>query len=93
MDQARDAVALVVETLARGLGRDPAEVAVAEVTTYAKREFPTERIYAGTGAATLRIITCGGAYDAETGRYRSNTVVFADLVKDPARVPAPPPEQ
>ena len=32
MDQARDAVALVVETLARGLGRDPAEVAVAEVT-------------------------------------------------------------
>ena len=57
-----------------------AEFAVSEVETYAKRDFPTARIYAGTGAATLRIITCGGAYDEETGRYRSNTVVFADLV-------------
>lgn len=59
-----------------------AEFAVTEVRTYAKREFPTERIYAGDGRASLRIITCGGAYDAETGRYRSNTVVFADLVGD-----------
>lgn len=60
------------------------EFAVAEVRTYAKREFPTERIYAGDGRASLRIITCGGAFDAETGRYRSNTVVFADLVGDPS---------
>lgn len=58
------------------------EFAVVEVQTYAKRDFPTGRIYAGDGRATLRIITCGGAYDAETGRYRSNTVVYADLVPD-----------
>ena len=32
MDQARDAVALAVETLARELGRDPTEIAVAEAT-------------------------------------------------------------
>ena len=54
--------------------------AVTEITTYAKRDFPTARIYAGDGRATLRIITCGGAFDEETGRYRSNTVVFADAV-------------
>ena len=58
------------------------EFAVAEVRTYAKRDFPTARIYAGDGRASLRIITCGGAFDTETGRYRSNTVVFADLVPD-----------
>ena len=56
--------------------------AVREVATYAKRDFPTARIYAGSGAATLRIITCGGDFDAATGRYRSNTVVYADLLPD-----------
>ncbi len=53
---------------------------VREVTSYAKRDFPTARVYAGDGTATLRIITCGGAFDPATGRYRSNTVVFADLL-------------
>jgi hypothetical protein len=57
-----------------------ADFVVREVTTYAKRDFPTGRVYGGSGAATLRIITCGGAFDPATGRYRSNTVVFADLV-------------
>lgn len=52
---------------------------VREVTTYAKRDFPTSKVYVGDGRATLRIITCGGAFDPDTGRYRSNTVVFADL--------------
>ncbi len=32
MDQARDAVALAVETLARALGRAPTAIAVAETT-------------------------------------------------------------
>ncbi len=57
-----------------------ARFAVTEVTTYAKREFPTARVYRGDGRASLRIITCGGAFDERTGRYRSNTVVYADLV-------------
>ena len=54
--------------------------AVTEVRTYAKRDFPTERVYASTGTAALRLITCGGAVDPATGRYRSNTIVFADPV-------------
>ena len=56
-----------------------ADFAVDEVTTYAKRDFPTQRVYVGDGTSTLRIITCGGDYDADTGRYRSNTIVFATL--------------
>ena len=66
-------------TVRRADGTEAA-FAVTEVSTFAKRDFPTARIYAGDGRATLRIITCGGAFDADTGRYRSNTVVFADLV-------------
>jgi len=54
-----------------------AEFVVDEVSTFAKRDFPTERVYAGDGRSTLRIITCGGAFDPDTGRYRSNTIVFA----------------
>lgn len=51
---------------------------VREVATYAKRAFPTAQVYGGAGSATLRLITCGGRVDPQTGRYRSNTVVFAD---------------
>jgi len=57
--------------------------AVTDVHTYAKRAFPTEQVYVGDGTATLRIITCGGEYDPRTGRYRSNTIVSADLVGPP----------
>ncbi len=57
-----------------------AQFAVTEVQTYAKREFPTARVYRGDGTASLRIITCGGEFDARSGRYRSNTIVYADLV-------------
>ena len=56
-----------------------ADFVVDEVTTFAKRDFPTERVYAGDGRSSLRIITCGGDSDPETGRYRSNTVVFASF--------------
>ena len=60
-----------------------AHFVVRDVHTYAKRDFPTARVYAGDGRATLRVITCGGAYDPKTGRYRSNTIVFADEVGEP----------
>ncbi len=59
------------------------EFEVTEVTTFAKREFPTARVYAGNGTAALRIITCGGTFDPDSGRYRSNTIVFAQLVGSP----------
>lgn len=54
--------------------------AVTRVVTYPNDEFPAHRVYAGTpGRATLNLVTCGGAYDADAGGYQANVVVFADL--------------
>lgn len=50
---------------------------VRQVQEYAKRDFPTEVVYRGDGAASLRLITCGGEFDRRSGSYRSNVVVFA----------------
>lgn len=52
---------------------------VRQVQEYAKRDFPTEVVYGGDGRASLRLVTCGGAFDRRSGRYRSNVVVFAAL--------------
>ncbi len=53
------------------------------VRQYAKTVFPTALVYGPTKAAQLRLVTCGGAFDAQTGHYLDNVVVFA------RRVPAP----
>lgn len=53
---------------------------VTQVQKYAKRDFPTDVVYRGTGKASLRLITCGGEFDRRSGRYRSNVVVFAEPV-------------
>jgi sortase family protein len=44
-----------------------------------KNAFPTEAVYGPTPDATLRLITCGGSYDAAAGHYRDNTIAFAHL--------------
>jgi len=46
----------------------------------AKEGFPTEAVYGPTAGAELRLITCGGAFDHDSGHYRDNVVVFARLV-------------
>ena len=50
---------------------------VQSVEIYAKREFPTEAVYAGDGTSSLRLITCGGKFDARARSYLSNVIVFA----------------
>lgn len=52
---------------------------VDSVETFAKDQFPDERVYADTPDAQLRLITCGGVYDKRHGGYLSNVVVFAHL--------------
>ena len=49
------------------------------VRTYLKSEFPTAEVYGARPAPELRLITCGGEYDAarKTSGYDSNTVVYA----------------
>ena len=47
---------------------------------YRKHSFPTQRVYGATPVATLRLITCAGPFNALTGHYRDNLVVFARRV-------------
>ncbi|GGS79767.1 class F sortase [Planobispora rosea] len=44
-----------------------------------KDEFPTAKVYGDTAAPELRLITCGGAFDAATGHYEDNVIVYAHL--------------
>ena len=50
---------------------------VTAVRTYLKDQFPTQTVYGPTPDAELRLITCGGAWDATTHHYLSNIVVYA----------------
>jgi sortase (surface protein transpeptidase) len=58
--------------------RSKAQFLVREVRSYPKRAFPTAAVYQGDGTPSLRLVTCGGAFDRRTGHYLSNTIVFAD---------------
>jgi hypothetical protein len=42
-----------------------------------KNAFPTQAVYGPTPGATLRLITCGGAFDSTTGHYVDNFIVYA----------------
>jgi hypothetical protein len=48
------------------------------VAVYAKKTFPGDEVYAGTGAPELRVITCGGGFTKKSG-YDSDVVVYARL--------------
>lgn len=50
---------------------------VESVTYYPKQELPVDEIFARTGSNALVVITCGGAFDASTGRYADNVVAIA----------------
>jgi sortase (surface protein transpeptidase) len=50
---------------------------VQRTAQYDKRQFPTDEVYYPTLTSTLRLVTCGGEFDATAGHYRSNIIVFA----------------
>ena len=52
---------------------------VSRVARFAKSQFPSEEVYGAIDHAGLRLITCGGTYDAAQHRYLDNIVVFARL--------------
>jgi hypothetical protein len=43
----------------------------------AKSAFPADLVYSPQLATVLRLVTCGGAFDARTGHYRDNIIVTA----------------
>lgn len=50
--------------------------AVSTVTRHPKVSFPSEAVYGASPDAELRLITCGGRYERDSG-YADNVVVFA----------------
>jgi sortase (surface protein transpeptidase) len=44
-----------------------------------KEQFPTGEVYGDTAEPELRLITCGGAFDASSGNYVDNVIVYAKL--------------
>jgi hypothetical protein len=56
------------------------EFRVTSVQTYLKDHFPTEEVYGPVPDPELRLITCGGAWDAAIHHYLSNIVVYATEV-------------
>jgi sortase (surface protein transpeptidase) len=59
---------------------------VTEVGQFPKDAFPTDVVYADLAYAGLRLITCGGVFNKDTGHYDDNIVVFATLIS--SRPPA-----
>jgi hypothetical protein len=47
------------------------------VESFDKDVFPSERVYGPTPGPTLRLVTCGGAFDRGARSYLDNVVVFA----------------
>ncbi|MFJ8635688.1 class F sortase [Streptomyces sp. NPDC093568] len=65
--------------VARADGRR-ASFVVDSVETFDKDNFPSDRVYADTPRAQVRLITCAGDYDRQVKDYTANLVVFAHLV-------------
>jgi hypothetical protein len=56
-----------------------ARFAVDRTEQFPKSRFPTDAVYYPTLTPALRLVTCGGSFDATAGHYRSNVIVFATL--------------
>jgi len=60
---------------------DGAEVnfRVTRVEQHPKDDFPTLSVYGNTAGPELRLITCGGEFNADTGHFYDNVIVFAEM--------------
>ncbi|MFH8488957.1 class F sortase [Streptomyces longisporoflavus] len=52
---------------------------VDRVEEYPKKKFPTLEVYKNIDHAGLRLITCGGEFDADRHYYANNVTVFASM--------------
>jgi sortase (surface protein transpeptidase) len=55
--------------------------AVDRVDTVPKNAFPTAQVYGPTSGPALRLITCGGEFDADVRSYEDNVVVYGHAVE------------
>jgi sortase (surface protein transpeptidase) len=75
-----------IKTLQRGdtidivrADNSTAVFAVDGVQKVVKAQFPTNDIYGNVPYPSLRLVTCGGPFDAASGQYEDNIVVYAHL--------------
>jgi len=68
-----------IVTVTRQDGSQP-HFRVTKVLTVPKAQFPDQAVYGPIGYAGLRLVTCGGPFDASTGHYVDNVIVFTSLV-------------
>jgi len=54
--------------------------AITKIAQYQKDEFPTAKVYRPGTRPVLRLITCGGQYDADSDSYDANVVAYGTLV-------------
>ena len=54
--------------------------AITKIREYAKEAFPTAKVYRPVDGPELRLITCGGRYDAEEDTYTANVIAFGTLI-------------
>ncbi|WP_159943247.1 MULTISPECIES: class F sortase [unclassified Nocardiopsis] len=88
LGELRDGDAVSVERADGSVAR----FTVYAVEQHAKDDFPTQEVYGATSRPELRLITCGGAFDAATGHYTDNVVVRARLTA-PSASPGSPAER
>jgi sortase (surface protein transpeptidase) len=53
---------------------------VDRVEEHSKDDFPTDEVYGNLDHSGLRLITCGGSFDEDSGDYLDNVIVFGSLV-------------
>ncbi|HEX5743982.1 MAG TPA: class F sortase [Candidatus Saccharimonadales bacterium] len=64
------------------VGRQDGSTATFRVTNvgqFPQDKFPTQAVYGPIDHAGIRLITCGGSFNAATGHYDHNTVVYGRL--------------
>jgi LPXTG-site transpeptidase (sortase) family protein len=54
---------------------------IRESRSFPKTAFPTAAVYDRTDGPELRLITCDGTFDRQARSYRSNLVVWADVME------------
>jgi sortase (surface protein transpeptidase) len=59
---------------------DKVRFGVQRLERHPKDAFPTAAVYDNTPRPTLRLITCGGAFDSTARSYVDNVIVFATLL-------------
>ena len=60
-------------------GGSSVRLVVQRTEQYDKRRFPTDVVSDPTLTSALRLVTCGGEFDATTGHDRSDIIVLATI--------------